>query len=138
MDKTKLQKMLDAIEFHRILKMQVVEVSNENTVRLKLPFSPSYVHQNAIGNYHGGVLASLANVAGTLACIVAGAKPFATINMSIDFLRSPRSCDLYARAKVIKGGSRVCVADIEITDEANTVYAVSRGSWAAIETGLPA
>src|SRR5258708_24173619 len=113
MDKAKLQKMLDAIEFHRILKMQVVDVSNENTVRLKLPFSRSYVHQSAVGNYHGGVLASLADVAGTLACIVAGAKPFATINISIDFLKSPRNCDLYAAAKVIKVGSKISVADVD-------------------------
>jgi hypothetical protein len=49
--------------------------------------------------------------------------------MSIDFLDSPRGCDLYACARVIKSWGKVSIADIEITDEANTVYAVSRGSW---------
>jgi uncharacterized protein (TIGR00369 family) len=128
MDKTRLQKMLDAIEFHRILKMQV-DVLDGNSVRLRLPFSSSYTLQGAIGNYHGGVLASLADVAGTLACMLRGAQPLATMHMSVDFLKSPRSCDLYASAKVIKSGTKVSVADVEITDKANTVYAVSRGSW---------
>jgi uncharacterized protein (TIGR00369 family) len=136
MDNTWLQQMLDAYEFHRILKMQVVEVSNPHSVRLRLPFSPSYALLSATGNYHGGVLASLADVAGSLACIVDGAKPFATMHMAIDFLKSPCGCDLYASAKVIKSDGKVAVADVEIIDEANTVYAVSRGSWSAIETVL--
>ena len=133
MDNTRLQTMLDAYEFHRILKMQVVEVSNPHSVRLRLPFSPSYALLSATGNYHGGVLASLADVAGKLACIVDGAKPFAVMHMNIDFLKSPCGCDLYARAKVIKSGRMVSLADVEITDEANNVYAVSRGCWSTIE-----
>jgi acyl-coenzyme A thioesterase PaaI-like protein len=44
---------------------------------------------DATGNDHDGVLASLADVAGTLACIVDGAKPFATMHMNINFLKSP-------------------------------------------------
>lgn len=136
MDNTRLQNMLDAYEFHRILKMQVVDVSDSHSVCLRLPFSPSYALLSATGNYHGGVLASLADVAGTLACIVDGAKPFTTMHMTIDFLKSPRGCDLYASAKVIKSGGKVSVADVEIIDDANTVYAVSRGSWSAIETDL--
>src|SRR3974390_1339486 len=136
MDKTRLQKMLAAYEFHHLLKMQVLDVVDRNSVRLRLPFSPAYALLSATGNYHGGVLASLADVAGTLACIVDGAKPFATMHMNIDFLKSPCGCDLYATAKVIKSGSKVSVADVEITDEANTVYAVSRGCWSSIEPVL--
>ena len=134
MDKSQLQKMLDAWEFHHFLKMQVVDLTDRNSVRLRLPFSMSYALLKTTGNYHGGVLASLADVAGSLACIVNGDKPFTTIQMSTDFLQSPRGCDLYASAKVIKSKDKVSVADIQIIDEANTVYAVSRGSWAAIET----
>jgi uncharacterized protein (TIGR00369 family) len=134
MNSTWLQKMLDAYEFHHILKIQVVDVADRHSVRLRLPFSPGYALVSATGNYHGGVLASLADVAGTLACIVYGAKPFTTMQMSIDFLESPRCCDLYASARVIKSWGKVSVADVEITDEADTVYAVSRGSWSAVET----
>jgi uncharacterized protein (TIGR00369 family) len=134
MDENRLQKMLDAWEFHHFLKMQVVDVADRHSVRLRLPFCPSYALLRATGNYHGGVLTSLADVAGSLACIVNGNKPFTTIQMSTDFLESPRGCDLYASAKVIKSKDKVSVADIQIIDEANTVYAVSRGSWAAIET----
>jgi SAM-dependent methyltransferase len=55
------------------------------------------------------------------------------VHMNIDFLKSPCGCDLYARAKVIKSGRMVSLADVEITDEANNVYAVSRGCWSTIE-----
>ena len=80
-----------------------------------------------------GGLGQELHVAGSLACIVVnGDKPFTTTQMSTDFLQSPRGCDLYASAKVIKSKDKVSVADIQIIDEANTVYAVSRGSWAAI------
>jgi uncharacterized protein (TIGR00369 family) len=117
--------------------MQVIDVMDGNSVRLKLPFSPNYAQSSAIGNYHGGVIASLADVAGTLACIMSGSRPFATVHMSIDFLKSPRKCDLYASAKVIKQGSKVSLADIEIKDAAATLYAVSRGTWSSGEAGLP-
>ena len=133
MDRSRLQKMLDAYEFHHILKMQVVDVADRHSVRLRLPFCPSYALLRATGNYHGGVLTSLADVAGSLACIVNGDRPFTTTQMSMDFFDSPRGCDLYASGKVIKSGGKVSVADIQITDKANTVYAVSRGSWAAID-----
>src|SRR5262245_38149719 len=133
MDKAWLQNVLDAHEFHRILKMQVIDISDRQSVRLRLPFCPTYTCLSATGNYHGGVIASMADVAGMLACVVNGAKPFATMQMSIDFLEAPRGCDLYASAKVIKSGCKVSVADVEITDEASTVYAISRGSWSALE-----
>jgi uncharacterized protein (TIGR00369 family) len=58
------------------------------------------------------------------------------MHMNIDFLKSPCGCDLYARAKVIKSGNGVSVANVDITDEANTVYAVSRGCWSSIEPVL--
>jgi uncharacterized protein (TIGR00369 family) len=58
------------------------------------------------------------------------------MHMNIDFLKSPCGGDLYARAKVIKSGSKVSVADVEITDETNTVYAVSRGCYSSIEPVL--
>jgi uncharacterized protein (TIGR00369 family) len=133
MDKIRLQKMLDSYEFHRVINLQVVDVGDRRSVRLRLPFSPSYALLSATGNYHGGVLASLADVAGTLACVINGNRPFTTLQMSIDFLESPSGCDLYASAKVVKSGDKVAVADVEITDEADTVYAVSRGWWAAID-----
>jgi uncharacterized protein (TIGR00369 family) len=121
--------MLDAIEFHRMLKMKIVDISDGDSVCIRLPFSPRYVLQSVTGNYHGGVLASLADIAGTAACIVQSAKTVMTTHLSINFLKSPRNCDLYARAKVIKFGAKNMVADIEITDEANVMYAVARGSW---------
>ena len=133
MNKFWLQKVLDAHEFHRILKMQVIDISDRHSVRLRLPFCRTYACLGATGNYHGGVIASMVDVAGTLACVVDGAKPFTTMQMSIDFLESPRGCDLYASANVIKSGGMVSVADIKITDDTSTVYAVSRGSWSAAE-----
>ena len=132
MNKIALQKILDEMEFHRVLKIQVIDAPAGKSVRLKLPFSSTYAHLSSTGNYHGGVIASLSEVAGTLACILNGERPFATIHMSIDFLTSPRSCDLYASAKVLKSGSNLSVADIEITDEANVLYAASRGLWSGI------
>jgi long-chain acyl-CoA synthetase len=137
MDKARLQELLDTIEFHQVLKMRVVDVLDGNSVRIHLPFSVSYVHQRTIGNYHGGVLAALADVAGTLACMVNRATSFTTAHLSIDFLKSPTNCDLYARAKVIKSGRKNSVADIEITGEGKVVYAVARGSWSPVEGGWP-
>jgi hypothetical protein len=60
MDKIQLQKMLDAYEFHHILKAQVVDVADRHSVRVKLPFSTSYALLSAAGNYHSGVLTSVA------------------------------------------------------------------------------
>jgi len=75
---------------------------------------------------HGGAVASLADSVGYWA--VSAANDFATtptIDLRVDYL-APATADLTATAAVIRNGSSVGVADVEVeTDE--TVVATARG-----------
>lgn len=75
---------------------------------------------------HGGAVASLADSVGYWA--VSAANEFATtptIDLRVDYL-APATDDLTATAAVIRNGSSVGVADVEVeTDE--TVVATARG-----------
>src|ERR1700692_1737089 len=84
---------------------------------LKLPYREAI--SNGSGTVHGGVLATLADsaVAFALATNFDGKMGFATTDLTIHFLHRARGV-VWARARILKKGSRVNVGEVEIVDEA--------------------
>ncbi len=84
---------------------------------LRLPYRDEIT--NGSGTVHGGVLATLADsaVAFALATNFDGKMGFATTDLTIHFLHRARGV-VWARARILKKGSRVNVGEVEIVDEA--------------------
>ena len=116
-------------EFHKFLKMDVVAMTDEGTLTLKLPFDDAYTIFKKTGSYHGGIIASLVDVAGAMACSVVKGHPTPTANLRVDYLKSPVGCDLYADAAARRIGRGLGVADVTIRDANGTVYALGRGTF---------
>lgn len=85
---------------------------------------------NGSGTIHGGVLAILADmaVAGALATNFDGKMGFATSNLDIHFLRRARDRAI-ATATVVKKGSKVCVARVEVTDGSGALAAIATAEF---------
>jgi uncharacterized protein (TIGR00369 family) len=85
---------------------------------------------NGSGTIHGGVLAILADVAvaGALATNFDGTMGFATSNLDIHFLKRARDRAV-ATATVVKKGSKVCVARVEVTDGAGDLAAIATAEF---------
>lgn len=124
-----LKALIAQAEFHKFLKMDVVDMSAEGTLTLKLPFDDAYTIFKKAGSYHGGIIASLVDVAGAMACSVVKGHPTPTANLRVDYLKSPAGCDLYADAEARRIGRGLGVADVTIRDDKGTVYAIGRGTF---------
>ncbi|MCC5968661.1 MAG: PaaI family thioesterase [Pararhodobacter sp.] len=131
-----LQKLLSMAEFHKIVQVRALAVTPDGSLTLMLPFDPAYTLVRASGAYHGGVIATLIDVAGTMSCSVVQGRPTPTANLRVDYLKSPASCDLYADSIVRRVGRLLGTADVTIRDHGGQVYAIGRGTFvmAAPET----
>src|ERR1700726_1116717 len=67
-------------------------------------------------SFHGGVIATLIDLAGHAAVAVKIGKMAPTIDLRIDYLRASAGENLIARARLLKVGSMVARVDIDITD----------------------
>src|SRR5437667_12498409 len=95
---------------------------------LKLPYREEI--SNGSGTVHGGILATLADtaVAFALSTNFDGKMGFATSDLTIHFLRRARG-DVWARARIVKKGQRVCVGDVAIVDAAGQMLARALASY---------
>ncbi|OGA60618.1 MAG: phenylacetic acid degradation protein [Betaproteobacteria bacterium RIFCSPLOWO2_12_FULL_65_14] len=143
-DLERFRSIVAGAEFHKFLALELLEGdAHSGRVLLKLAYDPKYSIFPEPGTYHGGILASLVDVAGALACGMKVGRPTPTANLRIDFLDAPAKIDLYASGQLRRFGRNLAVADVEIRDAAGTVYCIGRGSFStagafkAIAQGAP-
>jgi len=123
-------------EFHKFLKLDVTACDDENgTVAFRLPYDEAYTLFAKVGNYHGGIIAALADVAGTMACSVKVGRPTPTVNLRIDYLQAPCKVDLIAEGQAVKTGRSIGVADVTIRGDDGTLFAVARGTFNTASAG---
>jgi uncharacterized protein (TIGR00369 family) len=83
------------------------------------------------GQFHGGAIATLVDVAGDMAVALALGGGVPTIDLRVDYLRPAAGDRLLATATVRKLGRTVALADVEIVDPQGRLCAVGRGCYAA-------
>ena len=99
------------------------------TITIRSVFNPNVERSAGTGQYHGGVIASLIDIAGDFALIATLGYGVPTINFRVDYLRPASHTDLLARAQVRRAGRTVGVVDIEVTDATGKLIALGRGCY---------
>jgi uncharacterized protein (TIGR00369 family) len=102
-----------------------------DAAQFRMPFAE---HNVTAGNMvHGGAISALADAAATAACWAtprAGADSRgATVALSVNFLRAALGVDLVANARVVQRGGSLCVADVEVRDDAGALIALARATY---------
>ena len=87
-------------------------------------------HLNSRGTCHGGLLATLADIALGYACVAAAedgqSRNFVTIDLSIEYMASTQAGDwLYSEVKVLNADSRTAAAAGHLLVEGNPVARIS-------------
>lgn len=133
MSKQALDKIIQSAQFHKFMQMELIDADSESgEITLKLAYDEKYTLFPEPGSYHGGIIASLLDVAGTMACTLITESPTPTANMRVDYIKSPRKCDLYARTSVHHIGRNLATVDVDLRDESGQLYAVARGNWSVV------
>jgi uncharacterized protein (TIGR00369 family) len=125
-----VQAMLDGSPFIRLLGMRAVSLDRERQqVVIAMPLAADYERHPGTGQFHGGVIASLIDVAGDFALVILVGGGVPTINLRVDYLRPAGGGGLTATATVRRAGRTIGVVDIDVTDTAGRLVAVGRGCY---------
>ena len=99
------------------------DVISLDRIVLRLPFSPANVTVKSI--VHGGVIATLIDIAGAAASF-SGAPPGslgATSTLAISYIAPADGADLMAEARVIQRGRSQTVAEVAVRDASGRLVA---------------
>lgn len=121
----------DASPFHKMLGITLVErrAGFGKIVLSKNSNTPSGIG----GSVHGGVLASMVDIAMLVAMFAEmreGEVPAGTAELSITYLRQAQGEHIYATASVIKRGRQLSVVEVDITDDDDRLCARGRALYA--------
>lgn len=129
---SELQDMLDSSPFHRLLGLKLEKADEStDTLRIRLPRNPQMERADKSGQHHGGVIASLIDIAGDFGVIWHLGYGVPTINFRTDYLRPAIETDLVATSIVRRIGKTVAVCDVEVTAENGKLLAIGRGTYSA-------
>jgi uncharacterized protein (TIGR00369 family) len=119
--------------FHDVLRPQPVRVDADGSVLIRLSFRPEFCGRRGSQFYHGGVIASLVDIAAHAAIAIRVERMVPTIDLRIDYLRAAPASDLLATGRILTIGRSVGRADVEIRSEDDKVVAVGRGVFSTRE-----
>lgn len=126
----RLREEMDGPPFHRVLRPEPIEADPATgTVRIKLRFRDELARAKADRAFHGGVIASLIDLAGHAAVAVKIGRIAPTIDLRIDYIRPAEGDVLIAHAKLLKAGRTVARVDVDVRDTSDRTVALGRGTF---------
>ena len=132
----RLQQELELPPFHHVLRPRPIDVDpDKGIVVIGLEFRDELRRLPHDNSYHGGVIATLIDLAGHAAVAVKIGRTAPTIDLRIDYLRPTDNSSLTATAKLITLGRSVARADIEVVDDQGHLIAIGRGSYSSKQPG---
>ena len=105
---------------------------DEGRVTLRMPFLPHLERGEGSGQFHGGPIASLIDVAGDAAIAIYLDGWVPTISLRVDYLRPATGAHLDAHATVRRRGRTIGVVDVDVLDEEGRLCAIGRGTYSTI------
>jgi uncharacterized protein (TIGR00369 family) len=126
--------MEEMVPFNRFLGMKIILLTSEEAI-ISLPWKEEFVGDPQRQAVHGGILSSLIDVCGGSACWMAITEPdtrLSTVDLRVDFSRKGPCEDLECRAEVVRMGSSVAVARMEVyaaADPEKKIIATGQGVY---------
>lgn len=124
---TQLQRVIDANPFSTWLQLQVHKVDHDG-IELLIPSRPEMLGTQALQRVHGGIIASLIDVACGYAALSASGRGVSTVSLHADFHRAAQLGELRIEGSVLHQGGRLCTAQARILDSAGTLVASGRST----------
>ena len=130
--------------FHLLIGLEIVKYQKDH-IELRLAMKPELIGNPVHGILHGGVTATILDVAGGMMvfaqvlddmtlplsqeAIMQRLQNLGTIDLRVDYLRPGRGQEFIATAKVIRAGNKVAVARMELHNELGEHIAFGTGTY---------
>jgi uncharacterized protein (TIGR00369 family) len=133
----------DQMPFNRLLGLQVSRFA-EDQVEVHFPWAEQLVGNPIQQILHGGVIATVLDVAGGMMAVASALERFSnieqselvqrfgkmsTIDIRTDYLRPGRGKHFIATARVIRAGNKVAVCKMELHNEQGVHIALGTGTY---------
>jgi uncharacterized protein (TIGR00369 family) len=116
---TRLAADAEAVPYHQSLGVRVETLTAEHA-RLRVPYRDE--NSNPGRALHGGVAASLIDIAGVLAARAGGPDgggvESGTLDLSVDYLAAAIGEDIVADAQVLRRGKEIVYVDVDVRNDA--------------------
>ena len=130
LNKDQVQNLLDDSPYIGFMNLEVVSMDlDKDEIVIKMPMRPEFERRAGTGQYHGGAIAALIDIAGDYALVMKVGGGVPTINFRVDFLRPGTNTSLTATATTRRLGRSVAVVDIDVHDDQGKLCAVGRGTY---------
>ena len=125
LDFATLAAMVKDCPFHQWLGVELISL-DETGIAIRTPWRAEFVSDPDRGYAHGGVLASLIDLAADYAVASRIGRGAPTVDMRVDYHRAAMPGPLIARAAVVKLGGTLTTAEARVFDERNELVASGR------------
>ena len=120
-----LAAMVKDCPFHEWLGVELVSL-DATGIAIRMPWRAEFVSDPDRGYTHGGVVASLIDLAADYAVAAKLGRGAPTVDMRVDYHRAAMPGPLLARAAVIKLGGTLATAEARVLDEHDELVASGR------------
>ena len=124
----RVQALVTRAPYHQWLGLKVVALSDDG-IELKATWREEWVVNPDRRYTHGGVLATLVDIAADWAMVTRTGRGVPTIDMRVDYHAAAMPGDLIARGRIVKWGNTFSVAEAQLFDEAGKLLASGRGTY---------
>ena len=123
-----VQTLISRAPYHQWLGLTVIALADDG-IEVKAKWREEWVVNPERRYTHGGVIATLIDIAADWAMLKQNGRPVPTIDLRIDYHRPAMPGDLTARGKVIRAGSQFATAEAQIFDQDGKLVASGRGTY---------
>lgn len=136
---------LEFLPFNKVLGIAIDNLDYDTgEAVVSFPMKPDLIGNSAMGILHGGVTASVIDLTGGLSALIScvklneGASPeviykkltaSATIDMRVDYLRPGKGKAFVCKSRIIRAGSRIVVAKIDLFNDRDTRIATGTATY---------
>jgi uncharacterized protein (TIGR00369 family) len=125
-----VQTLLDDSPYIGFMNLDVVSMDlDKDEIVIRMPMRPEFERRAGTGQYHGGAIAALIDIAGDYALVMKVGGGVPTINFRVDFMRPATNTALTATATTRRLGRTIAVVDIDVHDDNGKLCAVGRGTY---------
>ena len=121
-----LQRAHAATPLHQVLGLRFVD-AEPGLVVVEMPVAPGAF--NGSGNLHGGAIATLVDVAGSVAARSSSFRPgentLVTADLHVRYLGRPKGETVRAEARVMRAGRHLIVVETRVLDDLDNLIAVA-------------
>ncbi len=114
--------------FHAWLGVRLVSVDAKGIV-IEMPWREEFISETQARYTHGGILASLIDLAADYAIAARLGRGVPTVDLRVDYPRPALPGRLVARARVVKLGNTLASAEAHVFDERDSLVASGRGAF---------